>query len=283
MRKMPAYAIREWRQEEKQNFLSEQITETIDSCENVTGTAKNRLKVFLMRAGIQNVAEMDYPLRRSYQEYLITTLHIQSTERYLLAYDRTKQADIRSQMQTLAGRNQCRWRLEEKILFIPYHSDQSLAMEFDSVRNRPNMVWDFTKPCAWHLKEQIFTTLNAVLDTYKVLRKREQRLSGLQYLYDFCIEEQITDIEDMDIVQEEKFSTYLTRHTSSESRKQQMLPILNFCRKTVFLNNKEINWKANLTVIRMQKTAQLNRLKTILMKYRKVGWRRNPLMLTCQG
>ena len=105
---MPAYAIREWRQEEKPKALPEQIAETIDSCEDVVKTAKNRLKKFLAEMEIQDILEMDYPLRKAYQNYLFSTYQIQSTDRYLLAYDRTKQADICRRMKTLAGKNQCR-------------------------------------------------------------------------------------------------------------------------------------------------------------------------------
>ena len=177
---MPAYAIREWRQEEKSKTLPEQIIETIDSCEDVAKTAKSRLKKFLAEMGIQDILEMDYLLRKTYQNYLLSICQIQSADRYLLAYDRAKQADIRRRMKTLAGKNQCRWRLEETILFLPYHPDQELAMELDSVRNRPNMVWDFTKPCAWHVKEQVFTTLNEILAITKNPIKRRQRLTGLQ-------------------------------------------------------------------------------------------------------
>ena len=114
---MPAYAIREWRQEEKPKALPEQIIETIDSCEDAAKTAKSRLKKFLAEMGIQDILEMDYPLRKAYQNYLFSACQIQSADRYLLAYDRTKQADIRRRMKTLAGKNQCRWRLEETILF----------------------------------------------------------------------------------------------------------------------------------------------------------------------
>ena len=39
---MPAYAIRECRQEEKSKALPEQIIETIDSCEDVAKTAKKQ-------------------------------------------------------------------------------------------------------------------------------------------------------------------------------------------------------------------------------------------------
>lgn len=95
---MPAYAIREWRQEEKPKALPEQIIETIDSCEDAAKTAKSRLKKFLAEMGIQDILEMDYPLRKAYQNYLFSACQIQSADRYLLAYDRTKQADIRRRM-----------------------------------------------------------------------------------------------------------------------------------------------------------------------------------------
>lgn len=86
---MPAYAIREWRQEEKPKALPEQIIETIDSCEDAAKTAKSRLKKFLAEMGIQDILEMDYPLRKAYQNYLFSACQIQSADRYLLAYDRT--------------------------------------------------------------------------------------------------------------------------------------------------------------------------------------------------
>lgn len=277
---MPAYALREWHQESKPASLPAQIEDAIDTCEGILGTAKNRLKEFLLESGIRDMLEMDYPLRQIYQDYLTSVLGIRGVDRYLTAYDRVKQSDIRKQTRTLAGKHQYQWRLEEKILFIPYHSDQELAQEFDSVRNRPNMVWDFTRPCAWHVKEQIFTTLNTILERTKELRKREQRLSGLQYLYHFCEEYGITDIEDMDISQEQAFIDYITEHASSESRKKQMIPILNFCRKTVFLQNPEINWQANIWYLerlrlpehRLNPSGSLNSVSFIEISQPKNRW-----------
>ncbi|MCQ5146695.1 hypothetical protein, partial [Enterocloster bolteae] len=59
-------------------------------------------------------------------------------------------------------------------------------------------------------------------------RRREQRLSGLQTLYDFCTEKEIPDIEKMDAAQVQEYDAYLDRDSTSESRKQQLLPSLNF-------------------------------------------------------
>lgn len=244
---MPAYAIQRVEPQENRFLaLPSRIGEELDACAEIDGVGKNKLKRFLLEKGVQSITELDYPLRQAYKEYLEYNQHIKQKEGYLLAFDRVKQYSIREQMQTLAGRMQCQWRLESGILFIPYHPDQALAMEFDSVRNKSNMVWDFSRPCPQKIKEQIFNTLNAVMETFKEPRRREQRLSGLQTLYDFCMEKEIPDIEKMDATQVQEYDAYLDRHSTSESRKQQLLPSLNFCRKTTFLQSEEIHWDANV-------------------------------------
>lgn len=132
------------------------------------------------------------------------------------------------------------------MLFIPYHQDQALAMEFDSVRNKANMFWDFTRLCPLTLKEQIFTVLNAMISRYKEPRRKEQKLTGLQYLYDFCIEKGIGDIGKMDGRQTRRFEDYLDGRTSSAARKGQLFPSLNFCRRVIFLQDGEIRWDDNV-------------------------------------
>lgn len=244
---MPVYVVQRGEpQEEIFRELSSKIFEKIDACKEVEGAGKKKLKQFLLETGIRSIAEMDYPLRKAYEEFLKSNQLIKRTERYLLAFDRVKQYSIWEQMQTLAGRQQCRWQLENRILFIPYHSDQAIAMEFDSVRNKSNMVWDFERSVSQTVKEQVFTTLNAVIERFRAPRLREQRLSGLKLLYDFCSEKGIEDIEKLDATEVQKFEAYLDKHTISGSRKKQMLPILNFCRKTTFLQSEEIHWKANI-------------------------------------
>lgn len=242
---MPALA-RWTEQQETPKILSAQLGVELDSCKEIDGVGRNKLKKFLMQAGIQSITELDYPLRRAYEEYLTYGQKIQQASRYLLAYDRAKQHSIRQQMETLEGQRQCRWEMDNTVLFIPYHPDQSLAMEFDSVRHQGNMVWDFSKPCSRKVKEQVFTTLNAILEGIKEPRTREHKLSGLQCLYEFCRKERIKDIELLDAVQVQRFEEYLEQQASSRSRKAQLLPSLNFCLKTVFLQSEEINWNANV-------------------------------------
>lgn len=230
---MPAHAAQYWRQEEKKYVLPDQVMEAIDSCETETHS-KKQLKQFFMTVGIQDLSEMDYPLREAYGEYLEFHLHLKNIAPHLMAYDRIKQAYIREQMKTLSGRQKCQWRLEEKVLFIPYHSDQKLAMEFDTVRHKPNMVWDFTQPAPWHLKEQIFTTLNAILqENYRVL-KRSEHLTGLQNLYGFCVQNHIGDIELMDAAQEQAFIHCMDNPALGQNRQQKLQPALNIFAKQYF-------------------------------------------------
>lgn len=250
---MPASAIRKMElpaiaQEDRIREFPARLCEELDACTEVGSVERNKLRTFLLKEDILSITEMDYPLRQRFRAYLEYDQQIQRPERYLKAYDRVKQHSIREQQQTLAGRQQSRWQLEDKILFIPYHPDPAVVTEFDSVWNKPNMVWDFSRSCGPLLKQQIFITLNAVIERFKEPRRREQRLSGLHFLYDFCAEKGIADMEKLETAQEKDFEAWLEQEgrTNSETRRQQMLPIINFCRKTVFLQDEEIRWDANV-------------------------------------
>lgn len=232
----------EWTQIKEQQ---EQLSRQLDDCREVNKTAVNKLKKFLWDSGIYDIEDMDYPLRKQYQSYLSEHLKGQ-IYRYLTAYDRIKQHWIQEQMKTLPGKQKCQWRFEEKILFLPYHSDAEIAKEFDSVRNRANMVWDFSRNCPLTLKKQVFQILNAIIAQYEKGRKREHRLSGLQHLYDFCARQGIADMEKLECHEIECFHDYLEHMAESESRKSQLSEILNYSRKELFLHSREINWKANV-------------------------------------
>lgn len=140
-------------------------------------------------------------------------------------------------------------------------------MEFDSVRHKPNMVWDFKRNCPMSLKQQIFQVLNSVVDIFKEPRRREFRLSGLQCLYDFCVEYGIKDIEAMDAKEETKFEQYLAEHTTSNTRKELLLPILNYCRKTLFLQSDEINWDANVVFRQAAPSEKQNKSKQLVRQH----------------
>lgn len=121
---MPASAIRKMElpaiaQEDRIREFPARLCEELDACTEVRSVERNKLRTFLLKEGILSITEMDYPLRQRFRSYLEYDQQIQRPERYLKAYDRVKQHSIREQQQTLAGRQQSRWQLEDKILFIP--------------------------------------------------------------------------------------------------------------------------------------------------------------------
>ena len=63
------------------------------------------------------------------------------------------------------------------------------------------MVWNFKAAASEKLKRQIFTVLEYILKNYEISRLREYKLTGLQLFYEFCIREQITDIQLLELEQ----------------------------------------------------------------------------------
>ena len=110
-------------------------------------------------------------------------------------WHKVKQYSIREQMQTLAGQMECRWKYDNKILFIPYHHDPEVMQQYDRVRFKENVVWDFGIACSEKMKRQVFVILSYIIENYDISRLREYKLTGLQLLYAFCVECGITDIE----------------------------------------------------------------------------------------
>ncbi len=241
---MPAQALQ--RQKYTEYELPQEVVRAIDACRDPTAGGKSKLKEYLRQNGVQSIAEMDYTLRQAYSEYLTYHEQLAHPAKYILLYDRVKQEYIGEQIQTLQGRFEWEWRYENAVMFLPYHPNAYIARSFDTVRHQANMVWDFTIPCSQTLKEQIFLTLTDIVEKPLNSTARRHKLSGLQMLYGFCVDNNISDIELMDSYQERQFAQYLTEQTNTESQKAALYPILNQCRKTIFVQSKTINWNATV-------------------------------------
>lgn len=224
--------------------LYQQLTTEIESCLGLNKVKRNRVKTFLAENQIWHISEMDYPLRKSFEEYMKTQVCEEAVCAFMLAFDRIKQYSMRQQMQTLEGRLKFQWRYEQKILFIPYHSDYEIAMRFDSVRHRSNMVWDFQKSCSEKMKRQVFEILNYIIENYEQSRLREYKLSGLQYLYNFCISYGIDDIEALETVQVEEYEAYVCKQVRNSQRLKRMQSIIDTARTALFVRGEKIHWNA---------------------------------------
>ena len=108
------------------------------------------------------------------------------------------------------------------------------------------MVWNFKAAASEKLKRQIFTVLEYILENYEVSRLREYKLTGLQLFYEFCIREQITDVQLLELEQETAFHNYLKQKVEKEQRRKRLKTIVETARKVIFIQTSEIRWDATI-------------------------------------
>lgn len=113
----------------------------------------------MIRQGIHHVKEIDYRIRELYESELYRTKTSSKSLEYLKTLDRIKQFDIRKEMKTLSGRNRGQFKYEGQVIFLAYLPDQDLALEFDYIQDKSELVWDFSKKASENLKKQIFQIL----------------------------------------------------------------------------------------------------------------------------
>lgn len=96
-----------------------------------------------------------------------------------------------------------------------------------------------------NIKQQIELLLNY---SVKTVRNKEERQNGylvpLKYLFCYTENLELQDILKMEINQEEEFALLLKKHVGESN--VNATKFIAFCRKTLFLEAKEINWEANV-------------------------------------
>ena len=218
--------VREYAEEEAGSSITEQIL------------------LFLADEMVEHISEIDYELRMKFELYITPLIKQNYFYRYTGTFDRIRQAYIRERIKTPAGQRECEWKYKNEILFVPYHSDQTIVKSVETVRCRSNMVWNFKAKTSEKMKRQIFTVLEYVLENYEVSRQREYKLTGLQLFYEFCIQKQITDIQVLELEQESLFQSYLEQNIEKEQRRKRLRTIAEIARKVNFMQTDEIRWDA---------------------------------------
>ena len=228
---------------DEREYLLEQLGREIDACTEVQKPYRNKVKKFLELKEIWHISEIDYQLRARYEEFIKTEITAVSWSVYLRGFDRIKQHFIREEMQTLKGRNNGKLKYENKILFLPYHPEQEIAMLYNrAIDNKEELVWDFSRKASKVMKEQIFTALHYIIRQYANKKTRKKNLQALRRFYDFCIKEQVEDIETIELDLIQKFKGLL----SGKSWQKDAKGVVDISRKAVFLEADEIHWNANV-------------------------------------
>lgn len=207
---------------------------------------KGNIKRFLIRQGIHHIKEIDYTVRSRYEAELKKMWDEASVMRYLKVFDHIKQYSIQKEIESLPGRIEHRRKYQAQVVFLPYLPDLELVKDFEYVRDKQELVWDFFRRASEKLKKQVFLLLNYILDNLYRDDPKERRvryLLPLHWLYDFCVEEEIDDLEGLELEQIQRFEKIVEQKVVNVKNSMQ---IIDNSRKILFLTAPEIHWHANV-------------------------------------
>lgn len=244
---MPA-AVLQWAGREKvqpeQKESKRRLAEELESCPGIEKRWIKKLAEFLVWSGIENISEMDYPLRVEYESYLETTP--QWKKICLKTFDKVVQYEIQKQMQTLSGKQKYKWQYRNQIIFLLYHPNQEIVSEFEVARKSDILIWDFHKNCAEKLKRQIFGGLDYILQNCTNMKVKRKKLLTLQYFYAFCVENDIADVERLEEEDIKKYQRYIESSRKEANLDESPMSVVAVCRKEAFINAADIHWYAGI-------------------------------------
>ena len=219
--------------------LKEQMYATI-----ANPAIRNKAYGFLVLQGITDCCQIDYGLRCSYKKFLQESIASRKVQEYLKAFDNLKLATIKAGNQRNFFGN-IKLKYENKKIFLLYHPNYEIAMSFYYLREKEEVLFDFSLKAPIMLKYQIFKMLNYILDM-KINRhdRRERFLLPLKLFYEYCRESGVYDIEQINEQEVNQFRENLI--AQFEGKADAYIQIVDNTRKFLFLNAKATNWKANI-------------------------------------
>ena len=244
VKNMPAYQLYVYEEQEKREALEQKICEQVDACTEVNGVIRNRVKKFLIEEGVTDISEMNAALRVRYEGYLERNETVYVPITCLRGFDKIFIHRMKEELKTLAGQRKYTTEYRDQWLCLTHYPEVEVAESFLMSKGGMELVWNFTLECPRKLKMQIFTVLKEVIHTYKGWTRKE-KLLALQRLYQFCVEEQVSDIETMTMEEEQRFEQELSEHFCRK-KKSMGVAVIRMSRKILFLQAPEINWNANV-------------------------------------
>ena len=203
---------------------------------------KGKVIEFMVSEDMETIADLDYPARVRFEKWLPDHTDSAEYRHYLVSFDRIKQYSVSKEIHIAADGKPVRPNYENTILFLLYHPNPDIRAMFRKATKKHELAWDFTRAVPEKLKRQIFDILHYALENDTAFETRRKHLLGLRELYDFCADEKIDDIEQMELAQEQQFKGLDSERLKPYNR----VGIINFCRKALFMQTEKINWNAHV-------------------------------------
>ena len=183
----------------EQFILSYLITKNVELVDYVSTVItdraiKNKVLLCLLEHGITDCREIDYDVRSDYEASLIKSGCTKLLE-YVKAMDVLKLEAIHKDNISNPLKPKTLTYSGQKV-FLLYHPDHELAMTFYYIRDKEELLFDFSLEGSAIVKSQVFKMLSYVLEEKKDWHDRRERfIIPLKKLYMFCIENGVDDIE----------------------------------------------------------------------------------------
>ena len=98
-----------------------------------------------------------------------------------------RKEEIQKEIESLPGRIEHRRKYQAQVVFLPYLPDLELVKDFEYVRDKQELVWDFFRRASEKLKKQVFLLLNYILDNLYRDDPKERRVRYLLPLHGYMI------------------------------------------------------------------------------------------------
>lgn len=236
---MAVLALKQVEKQQDASILQARLQKEISEVKN---PYKGKVIEFMVSEDMETIADLDYPARVRFEKWLPDHTDSAEYRHYLVSFDRIKQYSVSKEIHIAADGKPVRPNYENTILFLLYHPNPDIRAMFRKATKKHELAWDFTRAVPEKLKRQIFDILHYALENDTAFETRRKHLLGLRELYDFCADEKIDDIEQMELAQEQQFKGLDSERLKPCNR----VGIISFCRKALFMQTEKINWNAHV-------------------------------------
>lgn len=135
-----------------------------------------------------------------------------------------------------------------EVIYLPEYYAGKFSLLLEKEKTSEILYWDFTKNVSEIVKLQIENLLTFIV---KTIKDREKRLNNyllpLKYLLQYAEESGLQDLLKMELSQEEEYAAFLKAGMGKCCGSPRRF--ITICREILFVENKEIDWSANVWYI----------------------------------
>lgn len=225
-----------------QDFIKIEFAELLAEIEkcNFTRSVRNKATAYLVENDVKQLSDIDCFLRDQYISYLEQNIAKSKVVEYTKGMDRLKLHAIKNAHPLKQGQ----LTYSKTKIYLQYYPVYEIAESLYYTQDKDSLIWDFQIPAPENLKKQVFEILIYAIENIRDIKDLKVRyLLPLKWLYFFCAEHNIDDLEQLESNEIIAFREIITKKVKNVRNSMQ---IVDNARKILFLNSSETNWDASV-------------------------------------